>query len=75
MGPCGEIGEIVVARLTVLLKPFVPLIVMVKLAEVPLSIVWLAGVTVIVKSGGADTVMETLVERNMAPLVPVTIIV
>lgn len=72
LGPFFMTGEIVVLRLTVPLKPFIPLIVMVKVAEVPLATVWLVGVAVIVKSGVPVTVTDTLVVRDNVPLAPLT---
>ena len=58
-------GKIDAVRLTVELKPFVPLTVIVNVVEEPLSRDWDDGLTVRVKSGGgggAVMVTETVVE-------------
>ena len=65
----------VAERLTVPLKPFVPLTVIVKLVEEPLAIDSDDGFEVMVKSGGgggAPTVTRTVTEWDSAPEVPVT---
>jgi hypothetical protein len=74
-GPFFTTGDTVVLRLTVPLKPFIPLMVMMKVAEAPLATVWLVGVAIIVKSGVPVTVTETVVECDNDPLVPVTVTV
>lgn len=73
-GPFLAAGEIVALRLTVLLKSFVPVIVTVNVADAPLLIVWLVGLTVIVKSGGPVTVTDKVVECASDPLAPVIVI-
>jgi hypothetical protein len=72
LGPFFATGETVVLRLMVPLKPFTPLIVIMKVAEAPLVIVWLVGVALIVKSGVPVTVTETVVVRDNVPLMPLT---
>lgn len=51
VGPCLERGATVALRLTVPLKPLVPIILTVKVAELPLVTDCDDGVTVSVKSG------------------------
>jgi len=78
VGPRRRSGVIEALRLTVLLKPFVPLTVIVKLADVPLGTDPDAGVMVIVKSGGgggAVTTTNMVATRVVLPLVPATAIV
>jgi hypothetical protein len=60
VGPFLTNGEIVVVRWMVPLNPFVPLMVMVYVAEDPRLMVWVVGVAVIVKSGGEVTVTDTI---------------
>jgi hypothetical protein len=63
-----------VLRLTVALKPFVPVMVIVKVAKAPLAIVRLVGAAVMVKSGAtAVTVTGTVTKWDSAPLSPVTL--
>jgi hypothetical protein len=75
LGPFFTTSEIVVLRLTVPLKPLVPLMVIVKVAAAPLAIVWVVGVAMIVKLGVPVTATETVAEWDIAPLVPVTVTV
>ena len=67
------IGEMVVVRLTAPLNPLVPLMVIVKIAEEPFLIFWPVGVAVMVKLGAAVTVIATVVEWDIDPLVAVTV--
>lgn len=73
LSPFFAIGEMAVLRLTVPLKPFTPLMVIVKVAEEFRVIVWLVGVALIAKSGVPVIVTETLVVRDNVPLVPLTV--
>ena len=73
LGPFFMTGETVVLRLIVPLKPFTPLMVIVKVAEEFRVIVWLVGVALIAKSGVPVTVTETLAVRDNVPLVPFTV--
>lgn len=69
-------GVIVADNDTVLLNPFVPVIIMAKVAVEPLCIVCSGGDTVIVKSGGSGrtvTVTVRVMERIKLPVVPVTV--
>lgn len=54
-------GATVVERLTVPLKPLVPVTCTVKVADDPLATVWVDGVTVSVKSAGGPVVLKTAV--------------
>lgn len=58
VGPRRTTGETVAVRVTVLLKPLVPITLTEKVVEVPLTMDWDAGVTVIVKSGGGPVVLK-----------------
>ena len=60
----------VAERLTVPLKPFVPLTVIVKLVEEPLDTDWDVGLMVMVKSGGWVILKDTLTECERLPLFP-----
>ena len=75
LGPSLTTGEIFELRVIVPLKPFIPLMVIVKVAELPLAMVWLVGVAVIVKSWVPVTVTETEAEWNSAPPWPLTVTV
>jgi len=67
-------GEMVVARLTVELKPFVPLTVIVNVVDEPLLRDCEDGLAAMVKSGGGpETTTETVVLCDREPLVPVTV--
>jgi hypothetical protein len=75
VGPRRKSGLIDALRLTVLLKPFVPITDIVKVVEDPLDTDWDAGIIVMVKSGGgggAVTVTNKVTVRVWFPLVPVT---
>jgi hypothetical protein len=61
VGPLPTIGETVDDSVTVPLNPFMPRIVMVKLADEPRFTVWLVGVAVIVKLGVAPLVLKIAV--------------
>ncbi len=50
-GPCRTTGEMLAARFTFMLKPFVPVTVIVKAVEEPLETVRDAGLAEMVKSG------------------------
>ncbi len=75
VGPFFTTGEIVVLRLTVPLKPLVPSMVIVKVAEAPLATVWVDGVAVMLKSAVPVTVTAIVVECNSVPLAPVSVTV
>src|SRR6266699_3937524 len=62
-GPFFTRGNIVVLRLMVPLKPFVPLIVIVKAAEVPLTRARLEGFALMAKSGFPVPKTVTIVDR------------
>ena len=61
VGPWCTSGEMVALRVTVSLKPFVPVTFIVKLMEEPFDTDWDEGLAVMVKSGVA-TVKVTLTE-------------
>jgi hypothetical protein len=74
LGLWARRGETVAVRLTVPLKLLVPFTVIVKVVELPLVMNCEDGLAVSVKSWiGLGTVMETVMECEREPLVPVTV--
>ena len=63
-------GDMVADRLTVLLKPFVPVICIVKVVVEPFLAVWEDGLSVIVKSGDGVILNDTVTECESLPLFP-----
>ena len=70
VGPWRVTGEMVADRLTVLLKPFVPVTVIVNVAVDPFLTVWEDGLSVIVKSGSGVILNDTITECERLPLFP-----
>ena len=63
-------GDMVADRLTVLLKPFVPVTCIVKVVVEPFLAVWEDGLSVIVKSGAGVILNDTITECERLPLFP-----
>ena len=63
-------GDMVADRLTVLLKPFVPVTCIVKVVVEPFLAVWEDGLSVIVKSGDGEILNDTITECERLPLLP-----
>ena len=70
MGPWRVTGEMVTDRSMVLLKPFVPVTCIVNVVVEPFLTFWEDGLSVIVKSGGAVILNDTVTECERLPLFP-----
>ena len=63
-------GDMVADRLTVLLKPFVPVTCIVNVVVEPFLTVWEDGLSAIVKSGDGVILNDTITECERPPLFP-----
>ena len=70
VGPWRVTGEMVADRSTVLLKPFVPVIVIVNVVVDSFLTVWEDGLSVTVKSGDGVILNDTITECERLPLFP-----